>query len=210
MSKISISPAPPHPTPPPTPVVFLLTVTRRLVCCSSFFFARLWFHMRHICVCVCVCVCVRVYVVLSCSTSLLLLVPREGLASWLLHFLGSFTYMTWRTTKPTIRLVRPAKTQISLRIRAVWSESSLIACAFNSLQAIQRAIRELLPYWVNVQLIRVFADHTGLTLGFVVCWLIFVMSFLSSFNLYQVPWGGLCSKIVAFPGCIPLCLCCFV
>ena len=30
----------------------------------------------------------------------------------------------------TIRLERPAKTQIRLRIRAVWSESSLIACAF--------------------------------------------------------------------------------
>ena len=58
---------------------------------------------------------------------------------------------TWRkaihqviqcTTKPTVRLVRPAKTQISLRIRTVWSESSLIACKFYSLQAIQRGINE--------------------------------------------------------------------
>ena len=36
----------------------------------------------------------------------------------------------------------PAKIQISLRIRAVWSESSLIACAFYSLQAIQNGINE--------------------------------------------------------------------
>ena len=47
-----------------------------------------------------------------------------------------------RMTKPTIQLMRPAKTQIRLRIRAVWSESSLIACAFHSLQAFQREINE--------------------------------------------------------------------
>ena len=45
-------------------------------------------------------------------------------------------------TNPKIKLVRPAKTQISLRIRAVWSESSLIACAFYSLQSIQWGIYE--------------------------------------------------------------------
>ena len=50
------------------------------------------------------------------------------------------SYHLSQRTKPTIRLVRPAKTQISLRIRAVWSESSLIACAFHCLQAIQRGI----------------------------------------------------------------------
>ena len=53
-----------------------------------------------------------------------------------------------RTPKPTIRLVRPAKTKISLRIHAVWSESSLIACAFHSLH---RLSKEPLPYWVDVQ-----------------------------------------------------------
>ena len=41
--------------------------------------------------------------------------------------------MSQRTTKPTKRLVRPAKTPISLRIHAVWSESSLITCAFYSI-----------------------------------------------------------------------------
>ena len=40
------------------------------------------------------------------------------------------------------RLVRSAKTQNSLRIRAVWSRSSLIGCAFYSLWAIQN-LKEL-------------------------------------------------------------------
>ena len=39
---------------------------------------------------------------------------------------GAENQMSQRTRKSTIRLVRPAKTQISLRIRAVWSESSLL------------------------------------------------------------------------------------
>ena len=38
--------------------------------------------------------------------------------------------------------MRPAKTQISLCIRAVWSDSSLIACAFYILQATQKEINE--------------------------------------------------------------------
>ena len=46
-------------------------------------------------------------------------------------------YMSQRATKPTISLVQPAETQISLRISAILSESSLIACTFDSLQAIQ-------------------------------------------------------------------------
>ena len=58
------------------------------------------------------------------------------------------SYLTPRTTKPTIRLVRSEKTQISLRIRAVWSESSLIVCAVYSQRGINR---EVLPYWMDVQ-----------------------------------------------------------
>ena len=50
------------------------------------------------------------------------------------------------TTKPTIRLVWPAKTKFSLHIRVVWSEST-DACAFYSLQAIESGM----PYWVDVQ-----------------------------------------------------------
>ena len=64
-----------------------------------------------------------------------------------------------------------AKTQISLRIGAGWSESSLIACAFYSLQAIQRGINKD-PYntgWMYM-LIWDFAGHAGLALGFVVRW----------------------------------------
>ena len=44
-------------------------------------------------------------------------------------------------TKPTIRLVRPAKTQTACA-STVWSESLLIACAFYSLWAIQRGTNE--------------------------------------------------------------------
>ena len=44
----------------------------------------------------------------------------------------SVSLVSRRTINSTIRLVRPAKTQISLRIRAVCSESSLIAGAFYS------------------------------------------------------------------------------
>ena len=60
-----------------------------------------------------------------------------------------FKIFNQRTTKPTIRLVRPAKTQISLRKCAGWSESSLIACA--SFSYPKRDKREPLPYWVDVQ-----------------------------------------------------------
>ena len=38
--------------------------------------------------------------------------------------------------------VRSAKTHISLRIRAVWSESLLTACAFYSLRAIQKRMNK--------------------------------------------------------------------
>ena len=50
--------------------------------------------------------------------------------------------MSQHTTKPTIRLVRPAKTQISVCICTVWSESLQSACAFYSRQAIKRGINK--------------------------------------------------------------------
>ena len=82
-------------------------------------------------------------------------------------------HMSQRTTKPTIRLVRPAKIQISLLIRAVWSESSLIACVVYSLRAIWRGINEKPCHteWMY-RLIWVCAGHTGLIVGFCVRWLI--------------------------------------
>ena len=56
--------------------------------------------------------------------------------------------------------MRPAKTQISLRIYTVWSESSVIACAFYSLQAIQRGMNEKPCYtWWVYRLIWVFAGR---------------------------------------------------
>ena len=45
-------------------------------------------------------------------------------------------------TKPTIRRLWPAKTQISLCVHVVWSESSLIACVLCSHKATERGINE--------------------------------------------------------------------
>ena len=58
------------------------------------------------------------------------------------------------TWKPTIRLVRPANIPMNLRIRAVWSDYLLIACAFYIVQPPgypKRDKREPLPHWMNVQ-----------------------------------------------------------
>ena len=75
--------------------------------------------------------------------------------------------MSQRTTKPTIRLLRSAKTQISLRICAVWSEYSLIAYAFYSLQATQRGLNPC-HTGLMYRLIWAVAGNTGLMVGFVV------------------------------------------
>ena len=95
-------------------------------------------------------------------------------------------HMSQRMTKPTIRLMQPAKTHISLHIRAVWSETSLILCAFCSLQAIQRGINENPCHtgWMY-RLIWVFAGHTGLFVGFVVCWLIFYPTYSNTLSPYH-------------------------
>ena len=76
--------------------------------------------------------------------------------------------MSQRTITHIVRLVRPAKTQISLRLRASWSESSLITCTLYNLWAIQRGIHENPCHtgWM-FRLIWVFAGHTGLFVGFV-------------------------------------------
>ena len=68
--------------------------------------------------------------------------------------------------------VRPAKIQIGPHILTVWSESLLIACAFYSLQAIQRRINENPCHtgWIY-KVIWVFTGHTGLIVGFVMRWL---------------------------------------
>ena len=68
--------------------------------------------------------------------------------------------------KPTIRLMRPAKT-----------ESSLIACAFDSLQAIQRGVN-MSPCHIECIYRQIFASHTDLIVVFFVRWLSDVVSFL--------------------------------
>ena len=79
-----------------------------------------------------------------------------------------------RMEKPTLRLVLPTKTKISLRFPAAWSDSSLTACAFDSLQTIKREIHvnkcSCHTRWMY-RLIWVIAGHTGLIVGFVVRWL---------------------------------------
>ena len=67
--------------------------------------------------------------------------------------------------------MRPAKTQISLRIRAVWSVFA--NRAFYSLWAVQREINDntYCTGWMY-RLIFIFVGHLGLILGFVVRWLI--------------------------------------
>ena len=81
-------------------------------------------------------------------------------------------HLNQRKPKPTKWLVRPAKTQISLDIRLVWSESSL--CALKMLGSI-------VTYWAHSEdadytrrmskLIWVFAERTCHFVGFVMRWL---------------------------------------
>ena len=55
-------------------------------------------------------------------------------------FVMQYRQMSRLVTKPTKWALRPAKTQISLGIRPVWSESSLSAC---------RKLGSLATYWVH-------------------------------------------------------------
>ena len=95
-SKTSLTPPPPPPPHTHThPVAFLRTVPRRFLCCSSLF-ARRWFPNV-------------VSVALSLSVHLSFLVPREGCASWLWHFLGIFTYIFLCTIFETINTSKRSK-----------------------------------------------------------------------------------------------------
>ena len=60
-------------------------------------------------------------------------------------------HMSQRTIKPTIRLVQPVKTHIRLRIRTVWSESSLIVCLLHPPGYPKIDKQKHLLYWVGVQ-----------------------------------------------------------
>ena len=79
-------------------------------------------------------------------------------------------YMSHRMTKPTKWPLRPAKTRINLRIRPVWSESSL---------STWRNIGSSATNWAHYEdsdetgRIWVFAGHRGFFVGFIMRWLTF-------------------------------------
>ena len=82
-------------------------------------------------------------------------------------------------------LVRPAKTQIRLRIRAVWSESSLIACAFYSFRAIKKR-DEWVPLDVQPDL-RLWWSHRSLTYQcdkFILLYKLLYLSFSCGVKVY--------------------------
>ena len=97
--------------------------------------------------------------------------PKTGfLVAW-------FTHMSWftrrRMTKQTNWHVRPAKTQISLGIRPVWSESSLCAQRIAKDQSFLHADSEdSVQTWWMPRLIWVFAGRTCHFVGFVMHMLI--------------------------------------
>ena len=102
------------------------------------------------------------------------------------------------STNPTIRLVWPVKTQISLLICTVWSESLLIVCAFYSLQAIQRGLNEN-PWhtgWI-CRLISVFAGYTDLIAGFDVHWFILYLGFFRLTFTTLLPYS-VNNKLITF------------
>ena len=76
-------------------------------------------------------------------------------------------HLSQRTTKPTIRLVRPAKSQISLHVRAVWS---VIADRISLLQPPAYPKRDKRVPHTGI----VFAGHKSLVLDRVVRWLIYL------------------------------------
>ena len=88
-------------------------------------------------------------------------------------------YLSQHMTKPTIRCATSENSDLPVHlgslISAVWSEFLLMACAFYSLQAIQRRVNENPRHsmWMY-RLIWVFVGQTGLIEGFVVCWLIYL------------------------------------
>ena len=59
--------------------------------------------------------------------------------------------MSQLMTKPTMRLVRPAETQISMSICTVWSVFADRMCLLRPPGYPKRDKREPLPYWVDVQ-----------------------------------------------------------
>ena len=82
-------------------------------------------------------------------------------------------------TKPIKWHVRPAKTQISLGIRPVWSESSLCAQWVAKDPSFLHADSEYSDQtWWMPRLIWVFAWRTGHFVGFLMRWLMYVVIYI--------------------------------
>ena len=88
-------------------------------------------------------------------------------------FLTPFSNLSRMTCKTNKMSVRPAKTQISLGIRSVWSESSLSAWNLGSL-ATHWAHSEDCSDWADAQADRSFRWAHSHFVGFVMSWLIYV------------------------------------
>ena len=96
-------------------------------------------------------------------------------------------------TKPTKWYVCPAKTQISLGIRPVWSESLLSAW---------RNLGSLATHWAHSEnsgqtgqmpkLVWVYAGHTGHSVGFVMRWLNYWVSFFLILQCYLLEPEWVC------------------
>ena len=106
-------------------------------------------------------------------------------------------YLSQRTTKPTIRLVQPPKTQISLHIGAVWSEYSLITFAFFSLWTIQRRINGNL--WQTGWMYRLICIFTGLLVDFVMRFSIIMFKTWTWFGIHHY------TKEILYDCCILKC-----
>ena len=105
------------------------------------------------------------------NSQVCLLISFTHLTGALFGIIESLCIWASARQEPTIRLVRPAKTQISLRMRAVWSDSSLIACVYYSLRLSKEGQTSSCHTGWMYRLIWAFAGHTGFIVGFVMRWL---------------------------------------
>ena len=109
-------------------------------------------------------------------------------------------YLSRSMAKPTERPVCPAKTQISLGIRPVWSESLLSAWRSLRSLAILRAHSKDSDQTGHLpSLIGVFARHTGNFLGFVMWWLIYVHDLETLYTKHEWMKKGQYAMLIRYP-----------
>ena len=101
------------------------------------------------------------------------------------------------TTKPTIRLVWRAKTQIRLRICAVWSESLLITCAFYS-SGLSRGINKNPCHigWIYrlIWVIAGYSSNVGFVMRWIICFCAEIRKISETFWLKTVPYKEVCIR----------------